>query len=564
MAHRDDRHISPIRTLFPPAQWLSKYQPGWLVYDLIAGLTLAAYAIPVSLAYAGLAGLPPQVGIYGYLLGGLGYALLGSSRQLAIGPTSAISLMLATTVGAMAEGDPRHYADIASLTALAVAVLCFASWLFRLSTLVKLISDSILVGFKAGAALTIAMTQLPALLGVAGGGHNFFERAVLLAGQIGRTNYLVLMIGIVAIVCLALGEKLMPGRPVALCVVALSIFAATVFGFGAVGVPTTGNIPAGLPDLSGPALRLRDVEGIFPLAAGCLLLAYIEGISAARTFAAKHGYTLDPRQEFLGIGAANLATALGHGYPVAGGLSQSAVNDKAGARSALALVFASFTLGLCLLYLTGLLENLPKAVLAAVVLTAIYGLLDFPAILRMWHVSRLDFYAAAIALGCVLLLGILQGILIAAAASILLMLARASRPHVAFLGRIPGTNSYSDITRHPENERLPHVIAFRPEVSLIYINADAVLEAVLKHLDAADGAAIRLVICDLSAGPYIDLAGSRMLHTLHGELANQDIALRIVGAHGAVRDLLRADGIGEKVGGLTRTETLDNLIRGTA
>ena len=197
----------------------------------------------------------------------------------------------------------------------------------------------------------------------------------------------------------------MPGRPVALGVVALSIVAASVLGLPALGVPTTGEIPAGLPTLAGPALRLRDVEGIVPLAAGCLLLAYIEGVSAARTFAAKHGYALDPRQEFLGIGAANLAAALGQGYPVAGGLSQSAVNDKAGARTPLALVFASITLALCLLFLTGLLENLPKAVLAAVVLTAIYGLFDFPALLRMWRVSRLDFYAAAIALVGVLLLG---------------------------------------------------------------------------------------------------------------------------------------------------------------
>jgi len=564
MARRDDRKTSPTWTWFPPAYWLPQYQPNWLIQDLIAGVTLAAYAIPVSLAYAGLAGLPPQVGIYGYLLGGLGYALLGSSRQLAIGPTSAISLMIATTVGAMAEGDPRHYAEIASLTAYAVAVLCFLSWLFRLSALVKLISDSILVGFKAGAALTIAMTQLPALFGVPGGGHNFFERVALLAEQIGQTNYFVFAIGIIAIVLLALGGKVMPGRPVALGVVGLSIFATTIFGFGALGVPTTGNIPAGLPTLSGQTLQFHDVEGIFPLAAGCLLLAYIEGVSAARTFAAKHGYTLDPRQEFLGIGVANLLTALGHGYPVAGGLSQSAVNDKAGARTTLALVFASITLGLCLLYLTGLLQNLPKAVLAAVVLTAIYGLLDFPAILRMWRVNRLDFYAAAIALVFVLLLGILQGILIAAAASILLMLARASRPHVAFLGRVPGTNSYSDIERHPENEPLRQVIAFRPEVSLIYVNADAVLETVLNHLNAADDAAIRLVICDLSASPYIDLAGSRMLHSLHAELAGRGIALRIVGAHGTVRDLLRADGIGEKVGGLTRTDTLDNLIHSAA
>ena len=304
----------------------------------------------------------------------------------------------------------------------------------------------------------------------------------------------------------------------------------------------------------------RDVEGIVPLAAGCLLLAYIESVSAARAFAAKHGYTLDPRQELLGIGAANLATALGHGYPVAGGLSQSAVNDRAGARTPLALVMASVTLALCLLFLTGMLENLPKAVLAAVVLTAISGLFDFPALFRMWQVSRLDFFAAAIALGGVLVLGILQGILLAALASILMLLARASRPHVAFLGRIPGTNSYSDIARHPENESLPGVIAARPEASLIYVNADAVLASIMSRVRAASSSDIRVVVCDLSASPYLDLAGSRMLHQLHSELAARDIVLRIVGAHGWVRDLLRADGLGEKVGGFDRIDTLDGAL----
>jgi sulfate permease, SulP family len=373
---------------FPPARWLGGYRANWLPGDIAAGVTLAAYAIPVSLAYAGLAGLPPQVGIYGYMLGGLGYALLGSSRQLAIGPTSAISLMIAGTVGAMAEGDAQRYAQIASLAAFTVAGLCLLAWVFRLSALVKLISDSNLVGFKIGAGLTIAMTQLPSLFGVAGGGRNFFERALLLLGQLGQTHYLVLSVGAVAIMLLLLGERWLPGKPVALAVVILSIAAATGLGLPALGVPTTGEIPAGLPSLAGPALRLVDVEGIFPLAAGCLLLAYIEGVSAARTFAAKHGYALDPRQEFLGIGAANLVAAMGHGYPVAGGLSQSAVNDKAGAHTSLALVFASVTLALCLLFLTGLLENLPKAVLAAVVLTAISGLFDFPAVLRMWRVSR--------------------------------------------------------------------------------------------------------------------------------------------------------------------------------
>jgi SulP family sulfate permease len=519
-----------------PVQWMADYRAAWLPHDAIAGVTLAAYAIPVSLAYATLAGLPPQVGIYGYLLGGLGYALLGSSRQMAIGPTSAISLMIAATVAGMAEGDAQRYAQIASLAAFTVAALCLISWALRLSVLVKLISDSILVGFKAGAGLTIAMTQLPSLFGVAGGGHNFFERTWLFVGELGQTRPLVLAVGVAAIAL------------------------ASVFGLPALGVPITGEIPRGLPSLAGPALRLRDVEGIMPLAAGCLLLAYIEGVSAARTFAAKHGYALDPRQELLGLGAGNLAAALGHGYPVAGGLSQSAVNDKAGARSPLSLVFASFTLALCLLFLTDLLENLPKAVLAAVVLTAVAGLVDLPAMLRMWRVSRIDFLAAAIALVAVLLLGILDGILTAAAASILLLLGRASRPHVAFLGRIPGTRIYSDNARHPENEPLPGVIAFRPESSLIYVNADGVMETVLKRLGEAGTCGIRTVVCDLSASPHVDLAGARMLSELHRELASRGIALRVVGARGRVRDLLRADGLSDKIGGVGRAVTLASVL----
>src|SRR5712664_1852339 len=199
---------------FPPARWLAEYRRSWLLGDIVAGVTLAAYAIPVSLAYASLAGLPPQVGIYGYLLGGLGYALLGSSRQLAIGPTSAISLMIAGTVGSLAGGDAIRFAQIASLSACAVALLCLIAWLFKLSILVRLVSDSILVGFKAGAGLTIIMSQLPSLFGVAGGGHNFFDRAIRLAGQFGDVNLLVLAIGVAAILILLLGERFLPGKPV--------------------------------------------------------------------------------------------------------------------------------------------------------------------------------------------------------------------------------------------------------------------------------------------------------------------------------------------------------------
>jgi SulP family sulfate permease len=543
---------------FPPIHWLREYRLSWLPSDGIAGITLAAYAIPVSLAYAGLAGLPPQVGIYGYLLGGIGYALLGSSRQLAVGPTSAISLMIAGTVGSLAGGDPTRYIQIASLVACAVALLCLIAFLFKLSMLVRLISDSILVGFKAGAGLTIIMTQLPSLFGVAGGGHNFFDRSIRLFGQLGDTNFLVLAIGVVSIGLLLLGERALPGKPVGLTIVLLAILIASVFGLPSRGVPVTGKVPEGLPTLGVPTFGLLEVEDLFPIAAGCLLLAYVEGVSAARTFAAEHGYNLDVRQEFLGLGAANLAAAFGHGYPVAGGLSQSAINDSAGARTPLALVFCSIALALCLLFFTGVLTNLPKAVLAAVVFTAVYKLVDVRALVRMWKISRIDFYAAAIALVSVLLLGILQGILLAALASIFLLLARASQPNVAFLGRLPGTGRYSDIARHQGVEPLSGVLAFRPEASLLYINAEPILEAVLNALGKSPG--VRLVVCDLSASPYIDLAGTQMLRELHGELASREMQFCIVGAHGQLRDLLQADGLAEKTNSADWLRSLDSVL----
>jgi high affinity sulfate transporter 1 len=538
--------------------WLAEYEPSWLRHDAIAGVTLAAYAIPVSLAYAGLAGLPPQIGIYGYMLGGIGYALLGSSRQLAVGPTSAISLMIAATVGSLAGGDATRYAQIASLSACAVALLCLIAWLFKLSILVRLVSDSILVGFKAGAGLTIIMSQLPGLFGVAGGGHNFFDRAMRLAAQLGDTNLLVLAIGVVAILLLLVGERFLPGRPVGLTVVALSILVASILGLSSLGIPVTGRVPEGLPAFALPTFGLLELEDLFPLAAGCLLLGYIEGVSAARSFAIKHGYSLDVRQEFLGLGAANAAVALGHGYPVAGGLSQSAVNDAAGARTPLALVFCSIALSLCLLFFTGLLTNLPKAVLAAIVFAAVYKLVDVGALIRMWRISRIDFYAAAIALVSVLLLGILQGVLLAAIASIFLLLARASQPNVAFLGRLPGTGRYSDSARHEGVERLVGVIAFRPEASLLYINAEMILETVLRALQKSSG--IKLVACDLSASPYIDLAGARMLHDLHDELASRHVAFCIVGAHAQLRDLLRAEGLAEKTDSDEWLRTLDSVL----
>ncbi|PVX75627.1 SulP family inorganic anion transporter [Paraburkholderia unamae] len=547
------------RAIFTVAQWLPGYRLPWLGADLVAGVTLAAYAIPVSLAYATLAGLPPQFGIYCYLVSGICYALFGSSRQLAIGPTSAISMLVGVTVVDLAGGDAARFASIAALTALLVALMCLIGWLLRLSSLVNFISETILLGFKAGAALTIALTQLPKLFGVKGGGEAFFERIAVLAGQLPQTHFVVLAFGIGTLALLLLGEKYLPGRPVALIVVALSIVVLTVTPLGAMGFSVVGALPRGLPDLRLPGVRVSDVDGIVPLAFACLLLSYVESVSAARAIAQKNGYEIDPRQELLGLGAANLAVGLFHGYPVAGGLSQSSVNDKAGAKTPLALVLASAAIGLCLMFLTGLLTNLPNVVLAAIVLVAVKGLIDVRELRHLWRVSRYEFAVSMVAFVAVLLLGILNGVIVAVLASMLLLIGRAAHPHVAILGRIPGTHRYSDVERHPDNEAIPGVLMFRVEASLLYFNSDAVRAAVWEAVRRAPWA-VKLVIVDLSNSPAVDIAGARMLATLHAGLAEAGAILRIVAAHGSARDMLRAEGLEQQVGHIGRSASVDDVI----
>ena len=400
--------------------------------DFVAGITLAAYGIPVSLAYATLAGLPPQYGIYGYLIGGFFYALLGTSKQLAIGPTSAISLVIGTTIANMANGDLQRWADIASLTALVFSVMAIVAYLLRLSGIINFISETVLVGFKAGAAITIGLTQLPKLFGVNGGGENFIDRIFTLFQQLPDTNLVVLFLGIIAIITLFFGEKIAPGKPIAILIVIVTILLISYTSLGQQNIKTVGIIPSGLPDFHLPSLRIRDIDGVLPLALACFLLSYIESVSAARTLAQKNGYFIDPRQELLALGVANAAVAFGQGYPIAGGLSQSAVNDNAGAKTPISLVFASLTIALCLLFLTGFLQNLPNVLLASIVLVAIKGLVDIKEIKHLYRINKKEFYIAMIALIGVLIWGILTGVLIAAIFSLLLLIKAASNPNVAF------------------------------------------------------------------------------------------------------------------------------------
>ncbi len=543
---------------WPPALWLREYRTEWLKLDVVAGVTLAAFAIPVSMAYATLAGVPPESGIYCYLMGGLAYALFGTSRQLAIGPTSAIAMLVGTTVAGMAQGDPTRWLAIAQLTALIVAILCVLAWVLKLSGLMSFISETILTGFKAGAALSIGLTQLPKLFGIPGGGDHFFERLGVLAGQLPETNLTVLTFGLSAVALLLLGETWLPGRPVALAVVVLSIVVVSMSSLNEHGVQVVGALPQGLPHLRAPSLRLPDIDGVIPLAGACFLLSYIESVSSARTLADRNGDTVDSRQELLGLAAANCAVAFAQGFPVAGGLSQSSVNDKAGARTPLALMFASLTLGVCLLFLTDTLRNLPTVVLAAVVLVAVRGLIDVAALRHLRQVSRLEFSIAIVALLGVLVFGILKGVLVATVVSLLMVISATARPKVAFLGRIPGSRRYGDIERHPDNQALPGILVFRVEASLLYFNIDHVREVVWQKVLATTP--LRLVVYDLSSSPHVDVAGARMLARLQQDLAARDIQLRLVEGHAQVRELLRAEGLEQRVGYLGRRLSLDQVI----
>ena len=537
-----------LNSVVPILQWLPQYQRGWLRHDFVAGLTLAAYAVPVSLAYASLAGLPSQAGLYCYLLGGIAYAVFGTSRQLAVGPTSAISILIGSVLGTLAAGDTLRQTHLAMAAAVLTGLLAILAWALRLGNIANFVSETILTGFKVGAGLVIASTQLPKLFGVSSGGNNFLTRILDLARHLKETNLPTLLVGLGALTLLIAGERLLPGRPIALFVVLTSIVVMTFLPLASLGVKTVGTIPEGLPRLGWPMMHWSDVDNLLVVSMACFLLSYVESISVVRTFALKHDHSISADQELLALGAANLVAGVGQGYPVAGGMSQSAVNEKAGAQSPLALVFASASLGAVLLFLTGLMRNLPQPVLAAVVLIAVGGLIKPSELRHLNQVSRMEFRVAMVATVGVLFFGILKGVLLAAVFSLLVLLKRASRPRIAVLGRLEGSDRFVDMSRNPESKQVPGTLVVRIESGLFYFNAENVHSEILDHVRRRG--AVNLVIIDLSTSPNIDLGGARMLGQLHEKLTKSGVLLKLAEVHGSARDLLQAEGLHTRIFGI--------------
>lgn len=551
--------LQKITTYIPIIQWLPNYEGKFFRWDLVAGVTLASFVLPESMAYATLAGVPTYFGIYCCLIGGLLFAIFTSSKHIAVGPTSALSLMIGSTVAIVSGGDPQRWAAIAQLTALVVAGICFIAFVFKLSSLVNFISDSILYGFKAGAALSIMLTQLPKFFGVEGGGSNFFQRLAILFHHLPSTNLVVFGFGAAALLLLIAGDIFFPGKPVSLVVVIASIIVISYTQLSSYGIHLAGEIPKGLPSLARPSLRFSDVDGVVELAFACFLMAYIETISAARTFALKNNYTINPQQELLALGAANFGAAFGSAYVVSGGLSQSTVNEKSGAKTPLSIIICSVTLGLILLYLTGLLKNLPEVILAVIVLHAVSSLIKVKELKQVYRLNKMEFVVAMIAFAGVLVFGILKGVLLAVIMSLILLIRRVAHPNIAVLGRIGNTNHFSDIERHPDNTTYKGLLILRVEASLFYFNTAHIEDKIMNKVNQY-AEHLQLVILDMSPSSYVDVGGSKMLVQVSNQLVKKQIMLRIVEALAPVRDILRKQGMEEMTGHLSRRIFINDVV----
>jgi len=544
---------------FPAPGWLREYRAGWLRGDLVAGLTLAAYLLPAGIADASMAGLPAEAGLYACLFSGLVFWIFCSSKHTVITVTSALSLLVGASVGDLSGGDPARHAALAAGVTLMVAAIAFAAWLVSAGNAIGFFSETVMVGFKAGLAFYLASTQLPKLFGFKGTHGDFWERSGYFFAHLGDTHRMSLLVGGVALALLIAGKLWLKNRPVAFLVVLGGMFAARVMDLDAQGVALLGEVPQGLPSLGLPALNRADLNELLPIALAGFVLGAVESSAIGRMFGQKHGYRFDANQELLAIGAGNLLSGLGRGFPVSGGMSQSLVNESAGARTPVSgLIAALFTM-FVVLFASGLLRNLPQPVLAAIVLAAVMSLVKISALQHIWRFSRAEFFVAIAAMFGVLGSGPVNGVLLGAAISIVLLLRQGARPRVVELARVPGSTYFADRLRHEENETVPGVLVVRAEAALLYFNVDHVRERLLELLAAREDS-VKLVVFFLGAVPRIDLAGAELVADLHKTFQARGIAFRLADTHGEVRDALRRIGFERDYGTLETAQTVDGII----
>lgn len=525
--------------------WLPGYRREWLRADAFAGLTTGAVVVPKAMAYATVAGLPVQVGIYTAFVPMIVYALLGTSRPLSVSTTTTLGILTGVQIAAVAPtGDPMQLlAATATLTVLVGAMLLFASVL-RLGAIASLISEPVLTGFKAGVGLVIVLDQVPKLLGIHFDKGSFLENLVALAGHLPQTSLATFAVGVAMLLVLVGLERFSPRTPAPLAAMAIGIAASGLLALHTFGVETVGEIPLGLPAYTAPSLAL--VEQLWPGALGIALMSFTESIAAARAFAGRDEPRPDPDRELVATGLGNVVGGLFGAMPGGGGTSQTAVNRSTGARSQLAgLVTAGVSLA-TLLLLAPLIGLMPEATLAAVVIVYSIGLIEpgeFCAILR---VRRMEFVWATVAFAGVVLLGTLRGIVVAVIVSLVALSYQAAHPRVYVLGRKPGTDIFRPLSpEHPEDETFPGLLIARPEGRLFFANFQHVDDQLVSLVEHARP---QILALDCSAIPDIEYSALKLLIETEERLRSQGILLWVVRLNPEARQMVERSPLWETLG----------------
>ena len=524
---------------------LRGYERSWLRGDLIAGLTVCAILVPQALAYASIARVSPVVGLYAAPGALLLYAALGSSRVLVVGPMAASAALSAATVADLVGPGDERFAAFTAALALAAGLAALVAGLLRLGFLADFISGPVLKGLIIGLALTIIIGQLPKLFGIAPGSGDFFEQAWHLVTHLGDTQGTALLVGTLSLAVIVGLRRRAPGVPGPLVAVTGAIAAVKAFGLD---VRTVGSIASGLPTLGLPDVGLGDSARLAGGAVGVMLIAFTEGLGAAKTFAADRDPRIDANRELIALGGANLAAGLSSGMVVSGSLSKTAVNASAGARTQVSGLLAAALTVVVLLFLTAPFADLPEATLAAVVIAAVVDLVDVRALIELYDtytkrlgrqfgwVARPDFLAALAALLGVTIFGTLPGLFIGIGASLLLLVYRASRPYVAVLGHTPGPDgAYHDVERHEDARSPDGVVILRVESGLYFANAENVRSRIL---EVGVAPRVRAVILDAETIPFVDVSAARMLVSAHAQLQTRGVRLVVARAVGQVRDVI--------------------------
>jgi high affinity sulfate transporter 1 len=558
--------LAPMRagSILPGLEWARSYRRTDLPHDAFAGIVLTAILVPAGMAYAEAAGLPPIVGLYASIVPLLAYALLGPSRILILGPDSSLLPIIAAAIVPLAAGDDARATTLSALLALIVGVLVIGAGLARLGFLTALLSAPVRHGYLNGIALIVVVSQLPRLFGFTTTGDSVIDRARSFAAGLaaGETNAVSLAIGVTCLVVILGLRQWRPGIPGILVAVVGSTIVSAAFDLSARGgVAVVGPLPVGLPPLTIPPLAGGDVLALIPAALGIALVSATDTSVLSRTFSLRRHEEVDQDRELLALGGANLATGLLSGMPVSSSASRTPVAEAAGARSQLTSVVAALAIAVMLVADPGLLEDLPTATLAAVVIAAGLSLVEVGAIARLWRLGSSEFWLAMASFLGVAFVGVIEGVFFAVALSLLAFIRRAWWPHDAVMGRADGVKGYHDLTYYPEARQVPGLVLYRFDAPLFFANADVFRDRIRERIASADQP-VRWVVVAAEPITDVDTTAAAMLDTLEAELEAVGITLAFAELKDPVRAKLRRYGALERVPGERIFPTVGTAVAG--